>query len=120
MGLGRATIRYTRDFFDRFFVWNHCPLLFIGHDRNLTPVALDASESRALDAVCDHALDPVIDALEPIAIVGIGRYAEQRVRSVVAGRATVGHLPHPSPASPAANRDWTALAEHALEAWLPG
>jgi single-strand selective monofunctional uracil DNA glycosylase len=64
-------------------------------------------------------LRDVIDVLQPVAVVGIGRYAEQRVRNLVGERVPVAYLPHPSPASPAANREWPALAERALAPWLP-
>jgi single-strand selective monofunctional uracil DNA glycosylase len=106
-------------FFERFFVWNYCPLLFLAHDRNLTPAGLSAVEVRALAPVCDRALRDVIDVLQPVAVVGIGRYAEQRLRNLVGERVPVGYLPHPSPASPAANREWAAMAERALAPWLP-
>ncbi len=105
-------------FFERFFVWNYCPLLFICRNRNLTPAGLTARESNALGRVCDRALERTIEVLEPRAIVGIGRYAEERARLVAAGRTAVGYLPHPSPASPAANRDWDSLADRALAPWL--
>lgn len=107
-------------FFENFFVWNYCPLLFLARNRNLTPSALAADEARALARVCDQALEQVIGELQPIAVVGIGRYAERRVRDLVGDRIPVGYLPHPSPASPAANRDWPALAEQALAPWLSG
>jgi single-strand selective monofunctional uracil DNA glycosylase len=106
-------------FFERFFVWNYCPLLFLARNRNLTPAGLSAGEARALAPLCDRALLDVIDALQPVAVVGIGRFAEQRVRNLVGERVPVGYLPHPSPASPAANREWAAMAERALAPWLP-
>lgn len=106
-------------FFERFFIWNYCPLLFLAKGRNLTPGQLAADEARALDAACDVALERAIAVLEPAAIVGIGRYAEQRVRACVAPGVPTAYLPHPSPANPAANQHWPELAEHALAAWLP-
>lgn len=106
-------------FFDRFFVWNYCPLLFLGKDRNLTPVDLTAPEARAMSVVCDHALARVIRLLDPVAVVGIGRYAERHAHEVVGDGVPIAYLPHPSPASPAANRDWPAMAERALAPWLP-
>lgn len=125
-GSGRRLWGWAQDafgeperFFDRFFVWNYCPLLFLGRNRNLTPVELTARESKALGGLCDHALKRVIRVLEPVAVVGIGRFAEQRVRAVVGDELPVAYLPHPSPASPAANREWPAMAERALAPWLP-
>ncbi len=106
-------------FFDRFFVWNYCPLLFIGNGRNLIPEHLNRHESEALAAVCDRALAAVIHALAPAAVVGIGRYAERRAKAVLGADADVRYLIHPSPANPLANHDWTTLAEHVLKPWLP-
>lgn len=114
-----ARLGTPENFFARFFVWNYCPLLFIGDGHNLTPEHLRAREAEALTAVCDRALASVIRALEPAAVVGIGRYAERRARELLGDGAAVHYLPHPSPASPAANRHWSALAEHALKPWLP-
>jgi single-strand selective monofunctional uracil DNA glycosylase len=107
------------DFFERFFVLNYCPLLFIGDGRNLTPERLSRPEIEALTAVCDRALAAAIRALAPVAVVGIGRYAERRAKIVLGEEADVRYLAHPSPANPAANRDWPMLAEQALQLWLP-
>ena len=106
-------------FFERFFVWNYCPLLFIKDGRNLTPNHLSRSETEALMAICDRALAAAIQALEPAAVVGIGRYAEQRATALLGEDADVRYLIHPSPANPLANRDWPALAEQTLKPWLP-
>jgi len=106
-------------FFARFFVWNYCPLLFIKDARNLVPERLGRHEGAALTQACDRALADVWRALRPTAVVGIGRYAQARARAVLAADVQVHYLPHPSPASPAANRDWPGLAEAALEPWLP-
>lgn len=105
-------------FFDRFFIWNYCPLLFLGQGRNLVPGNLGAMERCALEAVCDRAFQRVVAVLDPVAVVGIGRYAERCAQRLVGERLPVAYLPHPSPASPAANRDWPTLAEHALAPWL--
>lgn len=118
-GWAQARLGEPEEFFARFFVWNYCPLLFLKRDRNLIPAHLSAAETRALDAVCDHALLRAIKALQPSAIVGIGRYAQERAQRVVGDGLPVCYLPHPSPASPAANRDWPRMAETALQAWLP-
>lgn len=105
-------------FFDRFFIWNYCPLLFLAHGRNLVPGDLGAMERRALQAVCDRGLQRVVAVLEPVAVVGVGRYAEHCAKRQAGERLPVAYLPHPSPASPAANRDWPTLAERALAPWL--
>ncbi len=106
-------------FFARFFVWNYCPLLMIANGRNLIPEHLTRAERAALTVVCDRALAAVIRALAPAAVVGIGRYAERRATELVGNELPVHYLPHPSPANPAANRDWPLLAEQALQPWLP-
>lgn len=114
-----ARVGSPEDFFERFFVWNYCPLLFIKNGRNLVPEHLSRPERVALMAVCDRALAAAIGVLEPAAVVGIGRYAEARAKAVLGADADVRYLIHPSPANPAANRDWPALAEQALKSWLP-
>lgn len=111
--------RTPEDFFARFFVWNYCPLLFIGDGHNLTPEHLSRREAAALTLVCDRALAAVVHTLEPAAVVGIGRYAERRAQELLGEQADVRYLAHPSPASPAANRHWPMLAERALKPWLP-
>ncbi len=106
-------------FFERFFVWNYCPLLFIGNGRNLIPEQLNKDETAVLTAVCDRSLAAVIHALAPATVVSIGRYAERRAKAVLGEDADVRYLIHPSPANPLANREWPALAEQVLKPWLP-
>lgn len=117
-GWARRRFASPEEFFARFMVWNYCPLLFLADNRNLIPGKLRAAEAAPLLAACDAALESLIRALAPSAVVGIGRYAEARARVVAGERLKVGFLPHPSPANPAANRDWSALAEAALAPWL--
>ncbi len=105
-------------FFEHFFVWNLCPLLFIAHNRNLVPGKLTQAEAEPLLAACDTALAALVQQLRPRAIVGIGRWAEQRARHCVGDTIEVGYLHHPSPANPKANRNWPAMAEAALTPWL--
>lgn len=114
-----ARVGTPEAFFERFFVWNYCPLLFLRNGRNLTPEHLNQTETAALTDVCDRALAAVIKTLAPAAIVGIGRYAERRAVSLLGAGAHVHYLQHPSPANPAANRHWPEMAETALQPWLP-
>lgn len=118
-GWAKVRVGTPDDFFARFFVWNYCPLLFLAKGRNLIPEGLTRPEAAALREVCDRALGAVVRALEPAAVVGIGRYAERRATELLGADMSVGYLPHPSPANPAANRDWPLLAEQALKPWLP-
>jgi hypothetical protein len=56
-------------------------------------------------------------------VVGVGAFAEARARAALRGHdLAFGRLPHPSPASPAANRGWDKLADAAFLALglLPG
>ena len=103
------------DFFRQAFVWNYCPLLFIAQNRNLIPEKLSKAERQALTPICDQALEEVILALQPKLIVGIGRYAEQRVRAVMGDKFPLQYLLHPSPASPQANKNWDSHADELFE-----
>ena len=92
-------------FFQRFFVWNYCPLAFLeASGRNRTPDRLPPDERRPLFRVCDRALWEIVDHLQPSLVLGVGRWSEGRARAVLADRVPIGHVLHPSPASPAANR----------------
>lgn len=105
-------------FFARFFVWNHCPLLFLeASGKNRTPDQLPAVEQRPLFAACDHALAAVVETLQPRFVIGFGRFAEGRARQALPGFAgVIGQVLHPSPASPAANRGWAEAVERQLAA----
>lgn len=103
-------------FFDRFFVHNYCPLVFMEESgRNRTPDRLPAAECAPLYAACDRALRVTVERLGPRRVVGIGRFAEGRARAALDGLdVEIGRVLHPSPASPAANRDWAETAERQL------
>lgn len=108
-------------FFRHFFVHNYCPLAFAADSgANLTPDKLPRSESAPLFAICDRMLQQTVAVLRPRVCIGIGAFAEQRLRQALAGMQwphgmpEIGRMPHPSPASPAANRGWEALADAAL------
>lgn len=116
-GWARERFVTPERFFARFFVWNYCPLVFIeASGRNRTPDKLPAAERSGLFAACDGALARVIDVLSPRVIVGLGRFAELRVKTVAQGRddIAVGGILHPSPANPRANADWAGEAERGL------
>jgi single-strand selective monofunctional uracil DNA glycosylase len=104
-------------FFERFFVANYCPLLFLeASGRNRTPDRLAAGERSELAEVCDRALRLSVEALEPRFVVGVGKFAEDRCRRTLEGmEVTIGRILHPSPASPAANRDWEGQAVRELK-----
>lgn len=103
-------------FFRRFFVHNYCPLAFVGESgANLTPDKLAKLETAPLFRICDRLLVATVTALRPRLVVGIGAFAEQQARRALAGvDVAFGRIPHPSPASPAANKGWERLVDAAF------
>ena len=88
--------------------------------RNLTPDKLPRAERAAVEAVCDAALAEVASVLAVRCVVAVGAVAEAAVRRALAGagpnlaHVATARIPHPSPASPTANRDWAGQADAAL------
>lgn len=115
-GWARDLFGTPERFFERFFIGNYCPLLFLAEGgRNLTPDKLKAAELAPLTTACDAALCQVVEALEVDRVVGVGMWAEKRARSALDGLdVEIGRVLHPSPASPAANRGWAEAATHEL------
>jgi single-strand selective monofunctional uracil DNA glycosylase len=103
-------------FFERFFVANYCPLVFMEPSaRNRTPDKLPAGERAALFHCCDLALQRAIKFLDPELVIGVGAFAEARATAALAEfDVRIGRILHPSPASPAANRGWSEQAEKQL------
>ncbi|HNU10889.1 MAG TPA: single-stranded DNA-binding protein [Rubrivivax sp.] len=111
-------------FFADWFVLNYCPLVFLETSgRNLTPDKLPTAQREQLTGICDSHLVQALHALQPQWVIGIGAYAERRLRSVLAAGAIdpalvaglqVAQILHPSPASPAANRGWAEAVERTL------
>ena len=115
-GWARERFGPARAFFERFFVLNYCPLVFMeASGRNRTPDKLPAAERKPLFAACDEALLASLKRLKPRMVIGVGKFAEDRLRALVGDTGVdIARLPHPSPASPAANRGWARLADEAL------
>lgn len=115
-GWVRDRFRDPERFFQRFFVANYCPLVFMeASGRNRTPDKLPAEEQAGLFRLCDDALRRVAGVLAPVHVIGIGAFAERRARVALAGTGIrIGRILHPSPASPAANRGWSEQAERQL------
>lgn len=116
-GWARGRFGVPERFFERFFVLNYCPLCFMeSSGRNLTPDKLPAAERNPLHEACDTALRELTAYFAPAYLIGVGAFAEQRLRAALPGfSGCIGRIPHPSPASPAANRDWAAAAEAAFD-----
>ena len=85
---------------------------------NLTPDKLPANERAALETLCDHYLIATVTALQPTWVIGIGGFAQKRAVTALThaglNQVRVGTILHPSPASPAANRGWSAQATKQL------
>lgn len=115
-GWARARFETPERFFERFFVWNYCPLVFMEESgRNRTPDKLPAGERAPLFEACDLALARVVEELRPRFAIGVGTFAAARARAVLAGsEVEVATILHPSPASPRANRGWEAQVEREL------
>ncbi len=105
-------------FFATQFVVNYCPLAFVEETgRNRTPQNLPAHELRPLEEACLEHLRTVVQILQPEWLIGVGRFAEERAQRVVADSESpfrVECIPHPSPANPAANRNWDQVVERQL------
>ena len=115
-GWARDRFGSPEAFFRRCFVYNYCPLSFMeASGRNRTPDKLPHAERAPLFAACDAALRGLVEARRPAFCIGIGAFAEQRLRAAAPEYpGVVGRILHPSPASPAANRGWAEAAERDL------
>ena len=115
-GWARDRFGAPENFFARFYVANYCPLVFMSESgANVTPDKLPKAERAPLHAACDQALRETVAFLQPRWVLGVGAFAAKRAGGALPDSgARLGQIPHPSPASPAANRGWAALAEKAL------
>jgi single-strand selective monofunctional uracil DNA glycosylase len=115
---GWAAARFVtpQRFLRRFFLANYCPLAFVADSgANLTPDKLARAEAAPLFRICDRLLARVVAATRPKWVIGVGAFAEARARAVLCdGGPRIGRIPHPSPASPAANRGWERLVDEAF------
>ncbi len=126
-GLFRDRFGEPARFFREHFVVNYCPLVFMeATARNRTPDKLPPGERQPLVAICDRHLRAVINCLQPEFLVGIGAYAEDCLRRAAhtsGSGVQIVRILHPSPASPAANRNWaSAVTEQLTQAgvWVDG
>lgn len=106
----------AKNFFKDHFVVNFCPLAFLEETgRNRTPDKLPANELAPLYHACDSHLQSVVDVLQPEWLIGIGGFAEKRALFLFSVTPLkIGRILHPSPASPAANRNWSEKAASQL------
>ena len=119
-GLFADRFENAADFFKDHFVLNYCPLVWMSSTgANLTPDKLPAMEMAAVELACLKHLQEVIAWLKPAWLIGVGGFAEERLRRAAAAcgsKAMIGKILHPSPASPAANRGWAEAANKQLAA----
>lgn len=102
-------------FFKNHFVTNFCPLVWMKDTgANLTPDKLTRESMAPVEEACRAHLAKVITALEPTHLIGVGAFAEKQLASVSDGSHQLGKILHPSPASPAANRDFAGTAAQQL------
>ena len=114
-GLFQDRFGKAEHFFADHLVLNYCPLVFMEESgRNRTPDKLPAEETTPLHEACNQHLQTVLRILDPDWAIGIGKYAENCLRSVAPEDLKVGTVLHPSPASPAANRGWAEAASKQL------
>lgn len=116
-GWAQATCATPERFFAQFFVTNYCPLVFMSASgANVTPDKLPFAERALLIAACDRALLATVAHFRPRWVLGVGHFAELRLRSALAAwpSVVIGRVPHPSPASPIANAGWAPLMTAAL------
>lgn len=128
---GWAQTRFgtAQAFFERNFVLNYCPLVFLeASGKNFTPDRLPAGEAIPLQAACDAHLVRALLALSPTWAIGIGGFALKRLQRVIQtpgialggaqrqrlSAIRIAQILHPSPASPAANRGWQAAVDSTL------
>jgi single-strand selective monofunctional uracil DNA glycosylase len=115
-GLFAKSFGSAKQFSREHLVMNYCPLVFIeSTGRNRTPDKLLASERIALFQACDEHLRAAVRIVKPEWLVGIGDFAAKRAAEVFPeGTLKLGRILHPSPASPAANRDWAGVVTRQL------
>jgi single-strand selective monofunctional uracil DNA glycosylase len=118
-GLFAARFGTADAFFTDHFVLNYCPLVWMGDTgANLTPDKLSAAERASVEAPCRAHLRAVLDTLRPAHLVGVGANAAAKLAEITTPADTwrITQILHPSPASPAANKDWAGEATRGLVA----
>lgn len=116
-GWARNRFGTPQAFFERYFVANYCPLVFIeASGRNRTPDKLPKSEREPLFDACNRALADLVEHFQPRYLIGVGAFAEKQAKKALSNQSDIiiGRITHPSPANPRANRGWVALIEAEL------
>lgn len=118
-GLAKAKWKTPEKFFSKFYIANYCPLAFLEETgRNFTPDKLPVKTRENLLAICDYALQNTVKYLKPRIVIGVGAFAESRAKEALKDMdVAIGRILHPSPASPAANKDWAGKATGQLKSY---
>jgi len=67
-----------------------------------------------VDEACLKHLRRIIEILEPEKLIGVGAFAEKQLATADQENRVLGKILHPSPASPAANRNFSGTATRQL------
>ncbi len=121
-GLFKDKFGTAENFFTAHYVANYCPLVFMEESgRNHTPDKIKKDERMPLLSLCDRHLRQTAEILEAEWIIGIGGFAAKSAEQALSDTSVkIGQILHPSPASPAANRDWAGKVFeqlHELALW---
>ncbi len=114
-GLFAELFDSSHDFFAQHFVANFCPLVWMKDTgANLTPDKLPRDCMEPVEKACREHLARIVEILQPEKLIGVGAFAEKQLASVKNDEQLLGKILHPSPASPAANRDFAGTATRQL------
>ncbi|XP_071103116.1 single-strand selective monofunctional uracil DNA glycosylase-like [Haliotis cracherodii] len=107
-------------FFTNCFVYNMCPFAFMSDTgKNITPPQIESRTLQRINAACDKALLEVLKLLDITTIVGVGKFAYNRARTVLRGSGIdsirTECIMHPSPINPAANKGWSDIVKKQLQ-----
>jgi len=107
------------NFFKSCFVLNYCPLAFMKDSgKNIGPAELGREVRDKVNQACDVALHKILVLLNTKFVVGVGKFAEARAKSVTKEYNLdigIGSLMHPSPINPAANKGWDNIAYKTIQ-----
>ncbi len=116
-GWARDTFDAPERFFAHFFVLNYCPLCFLAKGgANLALDKLPVASRKRLFAACDRAIAAAADALKIRHAIGLGRFAAERVATILGDTAVCAGAPHPSPANARVGQNWANEMNRALAA----
>lgn len=116
-GLFAELFPSAQAFGEDHLIANFCPLVWMKDTgANLTPDKLPRDAMEPVEKACRDHLARVVEILQPEKLIGIGAFAEKQLATVRRDGQELGKILHPSPASPAANRDFAGTATRQLRA----